>query len=103
MNCFGFFFLDGGGLTNLYFFHSLFNSCHDAVPYKDYYEACKHDVFTKGKPSVCASLEAYAQLCGENSICVDWRNSSILNGLCGTLTNALTILVILMFIMCGYI
>ncbi|XP_048010437.1 intestinal mucin-like protein [Megalobrama amblycephala] len=61
---------------------NLFNSCHDAVPYKDYYEACKYDVFTKGKPSVCASLEAYAQLCGENSICVDWRNSSILNGLC---------------------
>ncbi|XDV53262.1 hypothetical protein PO909_021817 [Leuciscus waleckii] len=63
--------------------NNLFNSCHDAVPYLDYYEACKYDVSRMGNESVaCASLEAYAQLCGDKSICVDWRSSPILKGLC---------------------
>lgn len=50
----------------------------------------------------CASLEAYAQLCGDKSICVDWRSSPILKGLCGKLTNALTIVVTLTCLMCVY-
>ncbi|XP_051740711.1 mucin-2 isoform X1 [Ctenopharyngodon idella] len=55
----------------------------DAVPYKEYYVACEYDVSRMGNESpACASLEAYAQLCGETSICVDWRNSPILKGLC---------------------
>ncbi|KAG1928906.1 mucin-2-like [Pimephales promelas] len=63
--------------------YNLFKSCHDAVPYHDYYEACKYDVLRMGKDSVaCASLEAYAQLCGEKSLCVDWRSSPILKGIC---------------------
>ncbi|XP_050955172.1 intestinal mucin-like protein isoform X3 [Labeo rohita] len=62
---------------------TVFNSCHDAVPYQDYYKACKYDVCTmKNESAACASVEAYAQLCGQNSICVDWRSSPVLKGLC---------------------
>ncbi|RXN22548.1 mucin-2-like isoform X6 [Labeo rohita] len=61
----------------------LFKSCHDFVPYKSYYEACKYDVcYKKNDSMACASLEAYAQQCGQQSVCVDWRNSTDLKGLC---------------------
>ncbi|XP_016322227.1 mucin-2-like isoform X13 [Sinocyclocheilus anshuiensis] len=61
----------------------LFKSCHDIVPYQSYYEACKYDVcYKKNDSMACASVEAYAQLCGQQSICVDWRDSADLNGLC---------------------
>lgn len=63
---------------------SLFKSCHDIIPYQKYYEACKYDVcYKKNDSMACASVEAYAQLCGQKSICVDWRDSADLNGLCG--------------------
>lgn len=63
---------------------SLFKSCHDIIPYQKYYEACKYDVcYKKNDSMACASVEAYAQLCGQKSICVDWRDSAELNGLCG--------------------
>ncbi|XP_043083631.1 intestinal mucin-like protein [Puntigrus tetrazona] len=62
---------------------SLFNRCHTIVPYLHYYEACKDDVYRMGNESyACASVESYAQLCGQHSICVDWRNSPDLNRLC---------------------
>ncbi|XP_058622662.1 mucin-2 isoform X2 [Onychostoma macrolepis] len=62
---------------------NLFNSCHNAVPYQDYYKACVYDVSGMGNESVaCASVEAYAQLCGQKSICVDWRSSPVLKGIC---------------------
>ncbi|XDV53248.1 hypothetical protein PO909_021805, partial [Leuciscus waleckii] len=61
----------------------LFKSCHDIIPYQKYYEACKYDVcYKKNDSMACASVEAYAQQCGQKSICVDWRNSADLNGLC---------------------
>uniref|UniRef100_A0A672NXN1 VWFD domain-containing protein n=1 Tax=Sinocyclocheilus grahami TaxID=75366 RepID=A0A672NXN1_SINGR len=61
----------------------LFKSCHNIVPYESYYEACKYDVcYKKNDSMACASVEAYAQLCGQQSICVDWRDSADLNGLC---------------------
>ncbi|RXN22547.1 mucin-2-like isoform X2 [Labeo rohita] len=64
-------------------FVRLFKSCHDVVPYKSYYEACKYDVcYKKNDSMACASLEAYAQQCGQQSVCVDWRNSTDLKGLC---------------------
>ncbi len=60
---------------------SLFKSCHDIVPYQSYYEACKYDVcYKKNDSMACASVEAYAQLCGQQSICVDWRDSADLTG-----------------------
>ncbi|KAF4094917.1 hypothetical protein G5714_023995 [Onychostoma macrolepis] len=62
---------------------NLFKSCHDIVPYQSYYEACKYDVcYKKNDSMACASVEAYAQLCGQQSICVDWRDSADLNGQC---------------------
>ncbi|XP_067292702.1 mucin-2 [Pseudorasbora parva] len=62
---------------------NVFKSCHDVVPHQDYYEACKYDVTKmKNDSAACSSVEAYAQLCGDKSICVDWRNSPILKGLC---------------------
>ncbi|XP_056596652.1 mucin-2-like [Triplophysa dalaica] len=62
----------------------LFKSCHKSVPYESYYEACKYDVCHMRNESIaCSSLEAYAQMCGQVSVCVDWRNSANLTGLCG--------------------
>ncbi|KAA0724595.1 Mucin-5AC [Triplophysa tibetana] len=61
----------------------LFKSCHKSVPYESYYEACKYDVCHMRNESIaCSSLEAYAQMCGQVSVCVDWRNSANLTGLC---------------------
>lgn len=71
-------------LPNFCTFSSLFKSCHDIVPYQSYYEACKYDVcYKRNDTMACASLEAYAQVCGQQSICVDWRGSDDLNGQCG--------------------
>ncbi|XP_059391580.1 intestinal mucin-like protein [Carassius carassius] len=61
---------------------NVFNSCHNAVAYWEYYEACKLDVFNRNESFACASMEAYAHLCGQNSICVDWRSSLVPKGLC---------------------
>ncbi|KAG1928912.1 mucin-2-like [Pimephales promelas] len=61
----------------------LFEKCHGVVPYQSYYEACKYDACALQNKSVaCISLEAYAQECGLQSVCVDWRNSADLKGLC---------------------
>ncbi|KAG1928905.1 mucin-2-like [Pimephales promelas] len=61
----------------------LFEQCHGIVPFKSYYEACKFDVCSLKNESVaCISLETYAQECGLQSVCVDWRNSADLKGLC---------------------
>ncbi|KAA0724596.1 Mucin-5B [Triplophysa tibetana] len=61
----------------------LFQSCHKSVPYARFYEACKYDVCHMRNESIaCSSLEAYAQMCGQVSVCVDWRNSPDLTGLC---------------------
>ncbi|XP_051548147.1 mucin-2-like [Myxocyprinus asiaticus] len=61
---------------------NLFKECHKVVPYESYYQACKFDVCHIGNASACSSLEAYAQLCRQYSVCVDWRNSAELKGLC---------------------
>jgi len=71
-------------VTNLHVLHRLFEKCHGVVPYQSYYEACKYDACALQNKSVaCISLEAYAQECGLQSVCVDWRNSADLKGLCG--------------------
>jgi len=67
------------------FLHRMFEKCHGVIPYENYYEACKYDVCHMGKNSTgCTSLEAYAQLCGKEGICVDWRTSDQLQHMCGT-------------------
>ncbi|KAK9952102.1 hypothetical protein ABG768_017960, partial [Culter alburnus] len=61
----------------------LFKKCHGVVPYQNYYEACKYDVCSlKNKSVACTSLDTYAQQCGLQSVCVDWKNSADLKGLC---------------------
>ncbi|XP_067236755.1 mucin-2 [Chanodichthys erythropterus] len=61
----------------------IFAKCHGVVPYESYYEACKYDVCHMRKNSIgCTSLEAYAQLCGKEGVCVDWRTAAELNKTC---------------------
>lgn len=61
--------------------HSLFAPCHAVVPPKHYYEACVFDsCFVPGSGLECASLQAYAALCAQANICVDWRNHT--HGVC---------------------
>uniref|UniRef100_A0A8C7AGJ4 Mucin-2 n=1 Tax=Neovison vison TaxID=452646 RepID=A0A8C7AGJ4_NEOVI len=60
---------------------SLFAPCHAVVPPKHYYEACMFDsCFVPGSGLECASLQAYAALCTQANICVDWRNRT--HGVC---------------------
>ncbi|XP_032214220.1 mucin-2 [Mustela erminea] len=60
---------------------SLFAPCHAVVPPKHYYEACVFDsCFVPGSGLECASLQAYAALCAQANICVDWRNHT--HGVC---------------------
>ncbi|KAK9952106.1 hypothetical protein ABG768_017964 [Culter alburnus] len=61
----------------------IFVKCHEVIPYESYYEACKYDVCHMRMNSIgCTSLEAYAQLCGKEGVCVDWRTAAELNKTC---------------------
>lgn len=61
--------------------HSLFSQCHPFVPPKHYYEACLFDsCFVAGSGIECASVQAYAALCAQEGICIDWRNHT--QGVC---------------------
>ncbi|XP_028642690.1 mucin-2 [Grammomys surdaster] len=54
---------------------SLFSQCHPLVPPKHYYEACLFDsCFVAGSGIECASVQAYAALCAQEGVCIDWRN-----------------------------
>ncbi|XP_032003080.1 mucin-2-like [Hylobates moloch] len=54
---------------------SLFAQCHALVPPQHYYDACVFDsCFVPGSSLECASLQAYAALCAQQHICLDWRN-----------------------------
>uniref|UniRef100_A0A8D2CYX7 Mucin-2 n=1 Tax=Sciurus vulgaris TaxID=55149 RepID=A0A8D2CYX7_SCIVU len=54
---------------------SLFSQCHASVPPQHYYDACVFDsCFVPGFGLECASVQAYAALCAQQGVCVDWRN-----------------------------
>ncbi|XP_026306619.1 mucin-2-like, partial [Piliocolobus tephrosceles] len=54
---------------------SLFAQCHALVPPQHYYDACVFDsCFVPDSSLECASLQAYAALCAQQGICLDWRN-----------------------------
>uniref|UniRef100_A0AAV2L4M0 Uncharacterized protein n=1 Tax=Knipowitschia caucasica TaxID=637954 RepID=A0AAV2L4M0_KNICA len=56
----------------------VFKKCHVAIDPNPFYDACNYDVWhnTTG----CASLEVYASLCAQESICVSWRIAT--DGVC---------------------
>ncbi|XP_027128791.1 mucin-5AC [Larimichthys crocea] len=59
----------------------VFEECHKVMQPEQYYEACKFDVCHMQNSSIgCSSLEVYAILCAQESICVPWRNAT--NGQC---------------------
>uniref|UniRef100_H0W2E9 MUC5B protein n=2 Tax=Cavia porcellus TaxID=10141 RepID=H0W2E9_CAVPO len=60
---------------------SLFSQCHPWVPPQHYYEACIFDsCFVPNSGMECASVQAYAALCSQEKVCVDWRSHT--NGSC---------------------
>lgn len=60
---------------------SLFSQCHASVPPKHYYEACLFDsCFVPNSSLECASVLAYASLCSQEGVCIDWRGHT--NGTC---------------------
>lgn len=60
----------------------VFEKCHKVIAPHPFYEACKFDdCHVPNSNMGCASLEAYAIMCTEASVCVAWRNAT--NGQCG--------------------
>uniref|UniRef100_A0A8P4KJC6 Mucin-2 n=2 Tax=Dicentrarchus labrax TaxID=13489 RepID=A0A8P4KJC6_DICLA len=58
----------------------VFEECHKVIPPNPFYEACKFDVCHTNSSVGCSSMEMYAMLCAEVSVCVAWRNAT--NGQC---------------------
>ncbi|XP_054631461.1 mucin-2-like [Dunckerocampus dactyliophorus] len=55
----------------------VFEECHKVISPESFYEACKFDVCHMPNSTVgCSSLEAYAMMCAEASVCVDWRGAA---------------------------
>uniref|UniRef100_A0A3Q1IAN0 Mucin 5.1, oligomeric mucus/gel-forming n=1 Tax=Anabas testudineus TaxID=64144 RepID=A0A3Q1IAN0_ANATE len=55
----------------------VFEKCHKVVAPQNFYEACKFDVCHMPNSTMgCSSLEAYASLCADASVCVDWRSAT---------------------------
>ncbi|XP_062859721.1 mucin-2-like [Trichomycterus rosablanca] len=59
---------------------NVFEKCHEVLPPDNYFKACVYDECNMKNFSGCLSLENYARLCAEQSICVDWRSQT--NGKC---------------------
>uniref|UniRef100_G3NQE6 Uncharacterized protein n=1 Tax=Gasterosteus aculeatus aculeatus TaxID=481459 RepID=G3NQE6_GASAC len=57
----------------------VFEECHKVIAPKAFYESCKFDVCHNATDG-CSSMEVYAMMCAELSVCVPWRNAT--NGKC---------------------
>ncbi|KAK6317711.1 hypothetical protein J4Q44_G00110020, partial [Coregonus suidteri] len=59
----------------------VFEQCHDVIPPRPFFEACKFDVCHMPNITIgCSSLETYAVMCAGAGVCINWRNST--NGKC---------------------
>ncbi|XP_059190821.1 LOW QUALITY PROTEIN: mucin-5AC-like [Centropristis striata] len=60
---------------------NVFEECHKVISPKPFYEACKFDVCKMANTTYgCSSMEAYALMCADASVCTPWRNAT--NGKC---------------------
>uniref|UniRef100_A0A8C0UZN4 VWFD domain-containing protein n=1 Tax=Cyanistes caeruleus TaxID=156563 RepID=A0A8C0UZN4_CYACU len=57
----------------------IFKDCHTKVPPQNFFENCVYDMcFTGGQAtSLCYGLQAYAELCVNAGICIEWRNATL--------------------------
>ncbi|XP_054475429.1 mucin-5B-like [Anoplopoma fimbria] len=59
----------------------VFVECHKVISPKPFYESCKFDVCHMENSTIgCSSIEVYAAMCAEASVCTPWRNAT--NGQC---------------------
>ncbi|XP_055365808.1 mucin-5AC-like [Betta splendens] len=59
----------------------VFENCTKVIPVENFYKACIYDVTHMPNSTVgCSSVQVYAKLCADASICVDWRSAT--KGLC---------------------
>lgn len=63
------------------FLYRVFEKCHKLLNPVISYKACVYDVCHMQNATGCSSLENYAHMCADESICVDWRG--LTNGMCG--------------------
>ncbi|KAL0968825.1 hypothetical protein UPYG_G00272390, partial [Umbra pygmaea] len=55
--------------------------CYNVIPPQAFFDGCKYDVCNMQNKSIgCSSLEAYATMCTNHGVCIDWRPST--NGQC---------------------
>ncbi|KAK2842370.1 hypothetical protein Q5P01_012570 [Channa striata] len=55
----------------------VFEKCHKVINPQHFYEACKFDVCHMTTSTIgCSSLQVYATMCAEASVCVDWRSAT---------------------------
>ncbi|XP_040464782.1 mucin-2 [Falco naumanni] len=60
---------------------SVFEPCHGFVHPEKYYAACVFDSCVLPNLDLeCSSLQTYAAVCADQSVCIDWRNHT--NGVC---------------------
>ncbi|XP_056210496.1 mucin-2 [Falco biarmicus] len=60
---------------------SVFEPCHGFVQPEKYYAACVFDSCVLPNLDLeCSSLQTYAAVCADQSVCIDWRNHT--NGVC---------------------
>ncbi|XP_062418976.1 mucin-5AC-like [Pungitius pungitius] len=53
----------------------VFKDCHKVISPKTFYESCKFDV-CHNATNGCSSMEVYAAMCAESSVCLPWRNAT---------------------------
>ncbi|CAH2247939.1 c-binding -like [Pelobates cultripes] len=56
----------------------IFEECHSLVDVGNFFESCKQDMcFTGGEStSLCYAVQAYAQMCSEAGVCIEWRSET---------------------------